>query len=869
MVIKNVESKKVDLLLKERQLLLEKRIDNTLTQLTKNVQILSVDYSLWDEMVMFIKNRDQQWAKNNIITAMYHFNADIFFVLDENTKIVFSECTLENKNILQLSSLGLNLDLLFKKKFFNHFFVKKNNVLIEFFTAPVQPVRDTKRITTPKGFLIVGKKWENKELIEISDLLGADVKILTARLDEKNSSIINHEEYIISSQRIFVDWQNRNIAKLQINSNVSIAKEIVRLNSNLFNILMLIGILLLAFLSYFLIFYFVKPIRIISNVLKNEAITKSNEVSQQFSEFSDSDLVKLISKFINQKNLLEREIDSKSKIEKDLSFRAEFEDLVASISTTFINSDTTEIDKDISNTLLIIGNFIKADRSYVFTFENNYKMMSNKYEWCDKEIEPQINNLQNLPTNIFPWWMSKLMIFESINIRDINSLPSEAVSEKEILLQKGIKSIIVVPMISSNQLLGFVGFDSVKEYKEWTENTVRLLKMVGDIFSNALEKKKVELALANSEKQYRNLVNNLKEVIFKTNSEGMWTFLNPAWTEITGFTVDETLGTNFLNYVYTEDRQKNYELFIPLIERQKEYCRHTIRYNTKYGGTKWIEVHARLILNDRGQIEGITGSLNDVTDRILVEYARKKAEDEIIKSLEREKELNEMKSRFVSMISHEFRTPLTTIFSSTELIERYQSKWSEEKKREHISRIKKSCINLTEMLNLVLTLNKAEAGKLTNNPELMNLNSFFEDLVSEFQLQCQNNHQIIFTNYGFWDDVLMDEKLLRHIFTNLLSNAIKYSPNGGQISLDLIPVNEKILFKISDQGIGIPIKEQQNLFQMFYRANNVGNINGTGLGLAIIKKSVEVLEGSISFESEEGKGTTFFIYLPVTNKKDL
>jgi signal transduction histidine kinase len=250
---------------------------------------------------------------------------------------------------------------------------------------------------------------------------------------------------------------------------------------------------------------------------------------------------------------------------------------------------------------------------------------------------------------------------------------------------------------------------------------------------------------------------------------------------------------------------------------------------------------------------------------------RKRAEEDIRKALEKEKELGELKSRFVTMASHEFRTPLATILSSTELLEHYSHKWGEEKKLKHLQRIQAAVKHMTELLNDVLVIGKAEAGKLEFQPTPLELAQFCRELVEEMQLPA-GSHTIAFRTQGQCTTACMDEKLLRHILSNLLSNAIKYSPQCGTVHFDLVCEQGKAVFRIKDDGIGIPVTEQAQLFNSFHRASNVGTISGTGLGLAIVKKSVDLHGGNIKVDSEVGFGTTFTATLPLfslipTNEK--
>ena len=262
-------------------------------------------------------------------------------------------------------------------------------------------------------------------------------------------------------------------------------------------------------------------------------------------------------------------------------------------------------------------------------------------------------------------------------------------------------------------------------------------------------------------------------------------------------------------------------------------------------------------------------TISQSSDRKLQAYVtivrditeRKQAEADIRNALEKEKELGELKSRFVTMTSHEFRTPLTTILSSTELLEDYGNQWNEQKKQKHFGRIKTAVVHMTQLLNDVLLIGKAEAGKLESNPTLFDLVQFCRDLVNDLQITT-TSHTITFVSQGECHAYL-DQKLLRHILTNLLSNAIKYSPTSADIRLELNCQPQTAVFRVQDRGIGIPATDQTQLFDTFQRASNVGTISGTGLGLAIVKKAVDLQHGNITFESKVGVGTTFIVSLPL------
>ncbi len=235
---------------------------------------------------------------------------------------------------------------------------------------------------------------------------------------------------------------------------------------------------------------------------------------------------------------------------------------------------------------------------------------------------------------------------------------------------------------------------------------------------------------------------------------------------------------------------------------------------------------------------------------------------ELKQSLFREKELNALKSGFVSLASHEFRTPLTTIQTSMSLIEAYSGDDNKEKRLKHIAKVKSVVKNMVDMLNDFLSLDKLEQGKAVFTSEQFSVTTLCEEVKEEMSTMLKVGQQLEgdLHEAGI---INSDRKILRNILLNLLSNAIKYSPESKPIRFSMEPKDKHIVITVCDQGIGIPAKEQKHLFSNFFRASNVGGVEGTGLGLNIVKKYVEMLGGEIGFQSDIGKGSMFEISIPL------
>lgn len=255
----------------------------------------------------------------------------------------------------------------------------------------------------------------------------------------------------------------------------------------------------------------------------------------------------------------------------------------------------------------------------------------------------------------------------------------------------------------------------------------------------------------------------------------------------------------------------------------------------------------------------------EIEERAKAELALLHNETELKHALEKEKELNELKTRFVSMASHEFRTPLSTILSSASLINKYTDSEQQIKREKHISKIKNSVAHLTNLLNDFLSISKIEEGKLRLQLENIEINAFCQDIIEEIGLNVKPGQRITCELLPQPTVFKLDKTMIRTILYNLLSNASKYSGESTLITLQLKQINGGLEIGVLDEGIGIPDADQKHLFDRFFRASNAGSIQGTGLGLHIVRRYVDLIHGNITFTSREFKGSAFYVKLPLDN----
>ncbi|WP_069659878.1 PAS domain-containing sensor histidine kinase [Arcticibacter eurypsychrophilus] len=391
------------------------------------------------------------------------------------------------------------------------------------------------------------------------------------------------------------------------------------------------------------------------------------------------------------------------------------------------------------------------------------------------------------------------------------------------------------------------------------------------------------------------IIENAIDGIITIDKKGIVESINPSACLLFGYTPQEVIGHN-ISMLMAEPDHSRHDQYLHRYNTTKE--RHIIGIGREVKGLRKNGTQfpfrlgvSEVILSDRTIF---TGFVNDLSrekaaeERIknhaaqleeLVEErtaslrktvrALQEAKEEVSLSLEKEKELSQLKSRFVSMASHEFRTPLSSVQLSASLIEKYSQQEDPTNITKHVNKIKNAVGNLTAILNDFLSLEKLEAGRVEPTYTHFDVVKLSEEITEEMQMITKQNQNIIYEHTGLTSMVILDQNLLKNCIINLITNAIKYSGENTFIEFNSEVTEKEYILTVRDNGIGIPDADQKHLFQPFFRAHNTGNIPGTGLGLNIVRRYAGLMNGKVEFESIINKGTTFTISFSSNNEKNI
>lgn len=549
------------------------------------------------------------------------------------------------------------------------------------------------------------------------------------------------------------------------------------------------------------------------------------------------------------------DVTDQVKAKEQLQRNYEAQRILGNLSFNF-NINSEDYSQEIQASLEQLGRHTDVSRVYVFENSADNEFTSNTFEWCSGGVSEQIESLQGIPFSSIAEFKEMLLNEGGIICSD-TSIFSGTV--QELISKQGIKAILVFPILVKQEIRGFVGFDECREYRQWDESEIQLLRTYANLLSNVFERQEAEMMLQESEEKYRSLVENLNEVIFQTDDRLSITFLNPAWEMVSGYGLEVSLQTNLSDYIHADDKQEFEEIFPMLFEREADFYCQQFRLLTATGETCWIELFIRPTLDRYNQIDGFSGTFTDITER-------KNSEEELILAKETAEQASLAKARFLSIVSHEIRTPLHAVIGIAELLQHSNPRRDQE---QNIGILKFSAENLLSLINDILDFNKIEAGKLTLEYTEFNLRELIGQLVKAQAFKAEEKgislHYQIAKNIP--DELIGDPTRLTQILHNLLSNAVKFTNKGMvQLNISLQQAQGKsnqLLFEVIDTGIGIPADKLDSIFEAFSQAsaNTTRLYGGTGLGLSITRRLIQLQGHDIAVESTEGEGSRFFFSL--------
>jgi PAS domain S-box-containing protein len=383
-----------------------------------------------------------------------------------------------------------------------------------------------------------------------------------------------------------------------------------------------------------------------------------------------------------------------------------------------------------------------------------------------------------------------------------------------------------------------------------------IIGTVGAI-NNITSAKLTQRMLKESEEKYRLVVEQVREVIFQTDDEGKIIFLNPYWSEMTGYDLNASIGKNFTEFIFPDDRRRVMNEFISVIYKKIEFSRHLVRCVTSDGGIRWIEINARLMFNRDNVIIGTSGTISDINERKL-------AEEELIKAKEKAEESDRLKSIFLAQVSHEIRTPLNIILSYNSLIQDEVKKKSGNILTSEFQTIENGGKRLLRTMDLILNMSMIQSGNYEVKFEKVDLSLLLQKLIRESNSLAQEKKlKLCFYNNSANSKIFADEYTITQAFQNIIDNAIKYT-NSGKVEITIYENGgESLLVDITDTGIGISNEYMPKLYTPFSQ-EEIGysrKFEGNGLGLALTRKYFELNKADINVKSKKGEGTTFTILL--------
>lgn len=895
-------------------------IDNVLQIKVKSYLNPTRETADWDNLVAFTKSHDTSWANTTLRLILSTFDFSYMGVFDPTGSQISSFTDTASRNFFLSKD---QIREMFIKKNIIHCFYSFNGTLYELFGSSIVPTIDTSHRTSPRGYLVSAKKWDNKYKKELEKAIGFII-IIHPSLISIPKNIDNSEEKIFKPIN---DWADNQVSVIEFSNRNFLSNEFTR-----FKLILFTGTILL-FIFFIIVFFWTngmlkRTLKAITLSLSDNSLAPLKKLLEKKNEFGD--IARMISQYHTQKGDLIKKIEEKEKADEEiLKLSIAVEQSANIIMITSIDGTIEYVNKQFSKISgyskeEVLGKNLNMLKSGFYNddfYRNLWEIVFSGKEWKGE--------LYNLKKNGEHYWTSSNIAPIKNQNGKINSfiaidedITEKKQSESELTEAKEFAEMIynvspsAIFTVDANQIItswnsqaekitGFMASEIIGKSchvfaekpceekcglydysilkpihaKECTiidklgkqlfiSKNVDLLRnrngqLIGGIesFENITERKKAELALKNSEQRYSSLVNEMPDMML-IHKDGKILFVNEATLSVLRLPLNEVIGSSILDYVIPE--------YVPIVlntirdrkESKGQMNEYEIRIRTKLGDERDVLVRAdNIIFEDEPAVLAI---LIDIT-------TRKAVENELMKAKEAAENASRAKSEFLATMSHEIRTPMNGIIGMTELA--LTTKLSSSQ-RDYLESVQSSAFMLLETINNILDFSKLEANKLVLENSEFHLREIVERTIEILTVKAfEKNLEILCDIEPDTPNSLIGDHLrIRQVLINFISNAIKFTDKGEIcVSAKRIKKNEGsedttwIWFSVKDTGIGISEQNLKNVFERFTQADSstTRKYGGSGLGLSISKKLIEVMGGKVFVESEPNKGSVFSFEIPL------
>lgn len=572
----------------------------------------------------------------------------------------------------------------------------------------------------------------------------------------------------------------------------------------------------------------------------------------------------------NRLNGILSDITERKTTEDLLDAQEKLKNVLIEISSTYINMDLVKIDESIQSSLDRLGRFVNADRAYIYSYDLPGNTCSCSFEWCEEGISSEIENTQNVSLDFIPQWINAHKNGQPLVIKDVNELlGEEGEMLKELLERQGIKSIIAIPMLHGKELLGFVGFDSVKSHHVYSKKEVELLFVFTQMLINVQKRQQSEVRLFRQEEKFRNIIFNMSLGLLEVDINENVLHANQTFCDMAGYTMDQLIGSKATDLLLNEKSMKTV-LEKSASRKLGSTDSYELQYKRPNGDLRWWLISGAPNFNDNGELIGSIGIHLDITEQ-------KKLEKELISQREEAEKSKRAKEMFFANMSHEIRTPMNAIVGMGEQLGKTDLQPTQQK---YLSVIQTSANHLMVVLKDILDLSKLEAGKMSIENIGFRPKELFDSIIE--MMRSKSEEKLLDFRLAYFDPninsiLIGDPYRISQILLNLASNSIKFTEKGEvTISCSVVTnhVNSQIVkILVQDTGIGMDKSFTSGNFEKYSQEDSsiTRKYGGTGLGLSITSDLLRLMGGKMEIDSKKGVGTTISIYLPLIkgSEKDI